>query len=73
MAFSLNVRHALAFDTTHLVTSYATGLLMKLSRNVLVHQIDFATALKHFLQDESELGMHTGVVHITPDIITHYI
>ncbi|KAI9574131.1 hypothetical protein HD554DRAFT_2034322 [Boletus coccyginus] len=45
----------------------------QLSRNMLIHQIGFAAVLKHLLRDESELDMHTGVVHITPDIITYYI
>ena len=72
MAFSLNVRHGLAFDAARLETSHATGLLMKLSRNMLVHQIGFAVALEHLLQDESELCMHTGVVHITPNVVTRY-
>ena len=49
MTFSLNARHGLAFDAACLVTSHATGLLMKLSRNVLVHQISFAIALEHLL------------------------
>ncbi|KAI9458301.1 hypothetical protein HD554DRAFT_2177402 [Boletus coccyginus] len=70
---SLNVRHALAFDATHLVTSHAAGLLMKLSRNMLVHQIGFTAALEHLLQNESELGMHTRVVYITPNVVTRYI
>ena len=73
MAFSLNVRNGLAFDAARLVTSHATGLLMKLSRNMLVHQIGFAVALKHLLQDESELGMHTRMVHITPNVVMCYI
>jgi hypothetical protein len=46
---------------------------MKLSRNVLVHQISFTIALEYLLRDESKLGMHTGVVHITPDTVMRYI
>lgn len=72
-SFSFKLKHMLAFDAPRLVTSNTTGLLTKLTRNVVVHHIEFVTALEHLLRDETELGMHTGLVHITPDAAMRYI
>lgn len=73
IALSFKVGHTLAFDAPYLVILHTTGLLLKLTRNVVVHHIDFVTALEHLLWNKMKLDMHTELVHITPDIATCYV
>ncbi|KAN0085866.1 hypothetical protein V8E55_007000, partial [Tylopilus felleus] len=70
--WSLKFGHVLAFDAPHLITVLTSELLMKLTRNVVVHQIDFVVALKYLLQDISELGKYTSILHITSNAVACY-
>jgi len=45
---------------------------MKLTRNVVIYQIGFVVALEYLLQGASEVGKHTSIIHITPNMATHY-
>jgi hypothetical protein len=62
----------ITFDAPWLVVQHTSELLMKLTRNVVINGIQFVAALKHILQDMSELGPHTSIVHITPNTATRY-
>jgi hypothetical protein len=68
----LGTANALAFDATNLATVNTVDLLPQLTKSVVIHGFEFSKALDHNLKSCSSLGVHTNVVHFTPDKITMY-
>ena len=63
----------LAFDTARLLTITTSELLMMLTRNVIINGFKFTQTLKFLLQDMSELGRHTSIIHFTSEGMTQYM
>ncbi|KAG9309034.1 hypothetical protein JVU11DRAFT_11030 [Chiua virens] len=69
---SFDVCHALAFDAPHLQALTTAELLMRLTRGIVVHGYDFVKCLEENLQEVSELGRHSAVLHFHQGTVTRY-
>lgn len=63
----------MAFDAPRLVVANTAHLLMRLTKDVVVQEIGFGQALESMLPDFSQLGHHTGIIHVTPSSATKYV
>lgn len=69
---SFKIQHALAFDAPRLQSITTAELLMRVTKSTVINGSGFANALELHIQESSQLGLHSSILHFHDAHVTRY-